>query len=48
MIPLAKVQPPSSCEEDGKPDGPLSRIRSGPAMGSRPANGCSNVSISPN
>lgn len=39
---------PSSHEEEGKPDGPLSRIRSGPAMGSRPAIGCSIVSISPN
>lgn len=48
MIPLPKVQPPSSCEEDGKPDGPLSQIKSGPAMGSRPAIGCSIVSISPN
>ena len=45
-IPLPKVQP-SSREENGKPDGPLSRIRSSPAMGSRPAIGCSNVSISP-
>ena len=36
MIPLPKVQPPSSCEEEGKLDGPLSRIRSSPAMGSRP------------
>lgn len=35
MIPLPKVQPPSSCDEDEKLDGPLSRIRSGPAMGSR-------------
>ena len=26
---------PSSCEEDGKPDGPLSLIRNSPAMGSR-------------
>lgn len=35
MIPLPKVQPPSSRDEDEKLDGPLSRIRSGPAMGSR-------------
>lgn len=48
MIPLPKVQPPSSCDEYEKLDGPLSRIRSGPVMGSRLAIGCSNVSISPN
>ena len=41
-IPLAKVQPPSSCDKDEKPDGPLSQLRSGPAIG------CSIVSISPN
>lgn len=47
-IPLEKVQLLSSRDEDEKLDGPLSRIRSGPAMGSRPAISCSNVSISPN
>lgn len=46
MIPLPKVQPPSR-DEDEKLDCPLSRIRSSPAMGSRPANGCSIVSIPP-
>ena len=35
MIPLEKCNPSSSHEEDRKPDGPLSQIRSGPAMGSR-------------
>lgn len=39
---------PSSRDEDEKLDGPLSRIRSVPAMGSPPAIGCSIVSISPN
>lgn len=48
VIPLEKCSPSSSREEDGNPDGPLSQIRSGPAMGSRPAIGCSIVSISPN
>jgi len=38
---LPKVQPPSSCEEDGKPDSLASRIKSFPAIG------CSIVSISP-
>lgn len=49
MIPLPKVQPPPPTTKIKKPDGPLSRIRSSPAMGSRPQTiGCSNVSISPN
>lgn len=46
-IPLEKCSPSSSHEEDGKPDSPLSQIRSGPAMGSRPAIGYSISSIFP-